>query len=162
MIQIKKLPSNRWKEYKALRFEALQKDPTAFGSSYVEELRLPEAEWRKRLKNAIFALSNGEPVGMIVYIFNNKVKIKHIANIFGVYVRKEYRNKGVGKRLIEYALSQIRKNKKILKIDLCVNSKQKAAAKLYKKCGFKIVGKLKRDLFVNGKFYDEILMEKFI
>lgn len=162
MIQIRKLPLSKWKEYKALRLEALKKDSTAFGSSYEEELKLSETEWERRLKNTIFALSYGKPVGMIVYIFNNKVKIGHIANIFGVYVRKEYRNRGIGKKLIKNALSQIKKNKKIIKIDLCVNSKQKAALNLYERYGFKVVGRLKKDLFVNGKFYDEILMEKFI
>jgi len=45
---------------------------------------------------------------------------------------------------------------------LTVNPKQKAAVRLYKKYGFKIVGKLRKYLLVNGKFYDELVMEKFI
>jgi RimJ/RimL family protein N-acetyltransferase len=43
-----------------------------------------------------------------------------------------------------------------------VNPKQKAAVKLYEKCGFKTVGVLKKELYVNGKFYDELIMEKYI
>ncbi|MBI4452746.1 GNAT family N-acetyltransferase [Candidatus Woesearchaeota archaeon] len=162
MIQVKKLHSNRWKEYKALRLEALKKEPTSFGSSYAEETKLSEVEWKRRLKNTIFALADDKRVGMIAFIFNNKIKARHIVNIFGVYVKKEYRSQGIGKKLIDNALLLISKNKKIMKIDLCVNQKQKAAISLYKKYGFKIVGRLKKDLFVNGKFYDELLMEKFI
>jgi len=162
MIKIKKLPSNKWKKYKDLRLGALKKDPTAFGSSYEEELKLSESEWKKRIKNTLFALDGNKAVGMIVYVLNKKQKIRHIANIFGVYVKKEYRSQGIGKKLIESALSQIRKNRNTIKIDLTVNPKQKEAVKLYKKYGFRIVGVLKKDLFVNKKFYDELVMEKFL
>ena len=162
MIKIKKLPANRWKEYKNLRLEALRKDATAFGSSYEEEAKLSEAEWKKRIKNTLFALSNDELIGMIVYVFNNKRKIKHIANIFGFYVKEINRNQGIGKKLVESALSSIMKDKNAIKINLNVNPKQKAAVKLYRKFGFKVVGLLKKDLFVNSKFYDELIMEKFI
>ena len=110
----------------------------------------------------MFAFYDDKPVGMIVYSFNKKSKIKHIANIFGFYVKKEYRNQGIGKRLIENALSNIKKNGKIIKIDLYVNSGQKAAVKLYMECGFKTVGRLKKYLFIGGKFYDELIMEKFL
>ena len=54
------------------------------------------------------------------------------------------------------------KNKNIIKISLNVNPKQKSAVRLYKKFGFKVVGVMKKDLFVNGKFYDELILEKFI
>lgn len=162
MIETKRLPESRWKEYKALRLEALKSDPTAFGSSYTEEVKLSENEWKKRIKNALFALLNDKPTGMIVYVFGKKLKIKHIANIYGVYVKKEYRNQGAGKRLVASAISLIKKNKNIIKINLNVNPKQKAAVRLYKRYGFKTIGVLKKDLYVNGKFYDELIMEKII
>ena len=162
MIKIKKLPANRWLYYKNLRLESLKKDSAAFGSSYEEEKKLPGAEWKRRTGNTLFALSNGKPIGMIAYVFNNKRKIRHIANIYGFYVKEKYRSRGIGKKLIEMALSSIMKNKDIIKINLNVNLKQKSAVRLYKKFGFKIVGIMKKDLFVNGKFYDELIMEKFL
>ena len=125
MIQVKKLPPDRWKEYRNLRLEALKNDPVAFGSSYEEEIKISKVIWKKRIKNTLFALLDGKPVGMIVYVFQNKLKTKHIANIFGVYVKKEYRGKGIGKKLVESAISSIKKNKVIVKIDLTVNPKQK-------------------------------------
>ena len=125
MIQVKKLPPDRWKEYRNLRLEALKNDPVAFGSSYEEEIKISKVIWKKRIKNTLFALLDGKPVGMIVYVFQNKLKTKHIANIFGVYVKKEYRSKGIGEKLVESAISSIKKNKVIVKIDLTVNPKQK-------------------------------------
>ena len=160
MIEIKKLSESRWKDFKDLRLESLKTEPAAFGSSYEEEIRLSKKEWKRRINNSLFAFLNEKPIGMIVYIFNNKIKTNHIANIFGVYVKKEYRGRGIGKKLIESAISQIKKNKNIIKINLTVNPKQKSAVKLYEKYGFKIVGKMKNDLYVDGKFNDELIMEK--
>ena len=162
MIEVKNLPTNRWRDYRNLRLEALKKDATAFGSSYEEESKLSVAEWKRRIRNTLFALYNDKQIGMVVYVFNNKRKIRHVANIFGFYVKEKYRKQGVGKKLIENALSSIMKKREIIKIDLTVNSKQKSAVRLYKKFGFGIVGVLKKDLFVNEKFYDELVMEKFI
>lgn len=41
-----------------------------------------------------------------------------------------------------------------------VNPEQKTAVKLYEKFGFQTVGKLKNELKVEDKFYDEAIMEK--
>lgn len=96
-------------EYRDFRLEALKKEPIAFGSSYDEEKSLSEEEWRKRIKNALFALLKGKLIGVIVYVHDNKVKTKHIANIFGVYVVEEYRGQGGGKKLMDSVLAQIQK-----------------------------------------------------
>lgn len=161
-IKIKKLNKNRWKDYRDLRLEALKKEPTAFGMSYNEEKNLSEEEWKKRIKNVLFALSKDELIGMIVYIRENKIKTKHTANIFGVYITRGYRGKGVGKKLINSVIARIRKSKGVLKIKLTVNPKQKVALKLYQNCGFKIVGKMKKELYVGRKFYDELMMENIL
>ena len=98
---------------------------------------------------------------MVVYIFNNKLKTEHIAEIFGVYVINEYHGQGVGRKLIEVALELIQKNVNTSKIRVKVNPEQKAAVKLYKKYGFEIVGRHKKELKVDNKFYDELIMEKY-
>lgn len=161
-IEIRKLPPGSWKEYRNLRLEALQNDPIAFGSSYKEEKLLTESEWKKRISNVRFAVSNDRLVGMIVFTHETKIKLRHIANIYGVYVSRRFRGQGIGSKLIEAALSEIKKNRNTIKINLHVNPKQEAAVELYKNHGFKIAGKLDKNLFVDGKFYDELIMEKFI
>ncbi len=160
MIVVKRLEEDRWREYRALRLEALKKEPIAFGSHYDEEKNFSEDVWRRRIGDAFFALSEDKPIGMIVYIRENKIKTKHIGNIFGVYVTRKYRGQGVGKKLMDTVLTQAQKTEDAVKIKLSVNPEQKAAVKLYQSCGFKIVGQLKKELFVEGKFYDELVMEK--
>ena len=149
-IEILRLTPKRWKEYKKLRLEALQQDPIAFGSSFEEEKNIPEKEWKKRLKTTLFAFSGNKIVGLITYNFRQKKKLKHIADIYSVYVMKEFRKKGVGRELMESAFFHILKNTKIQKISLGVTPEQKAAVELYKRFGFKVVGKFKKDMRVNN------------
>lgn len=162
MINIGILPQARWRYLKKLRLEALQNENIAFGSSFEEEQEFSEKEWKKRINNIIFALSNNEPIGLISYIFNNKIKSKHIAYLFGLYVKSEYRGKGIGKKLLESALNKIMENRNIKKINLSVNSQLNVPITLYKKFGFIEVGKLKFEFNIKEKYYNEIIMEKYL
>src|SRR5579862_8351245 len=121
MVEVKVLPPERWKEARDLRFKALQTDPIAFGSSFEEEEGFTETEWQRRMKNALFALHEDKPVGTITYIFGDRIKSKHVARIFAVYVQSDYRRRGIGKKLLETALERIQSNKEIAKVQLFVN-----------------------------------------
>ncbi len=162
MIEVKALPPERWGETRELRLQALKTDPIAFGSSYEEEENLAEAEWQRRMKNALFALSDDKVVGTITYVFSDRVKSKHIARIFGFYVDPNYRGRGVGRKLLESALKLIQKNKDVVKVQLFVNPEQGVAVKLYKEMGFVVVGQMKKEIKVGELFYDELIMEKML
>ncbi len=162
MIEVKKLSSEHWQEYRDLRLEALRQDTLAFGGSYEEEVTKSDAEWKKEIENVLFAMADEKAIGMIKYMFHARTKIRHIANIYGVYVSQDYRSRGVGKMLMEAALMEIRNNPEIIKINLHVNPVQEAAQKLYESFGFEPVGTLKKDLFIDGRFYDEVIMEKYL
>lgn len=161
-LKIRKLPSSRWGEYRELRLEAMKSDPLAFGSSYDEEARHGIDVWEKRIENTLFALYNSKAIGMVSYVFRSRTKEKHIAEIHSVYVRKEYRCRGIGDKLLKKALSLIGENKIITKVTLTVTTEEKHAVSLYKRNGFKVVGELKGELRVDDKFYDELIMEIFI
>jgi ribosomal protein S18 acetylase RimI-like enzyme len=158
-IEIKKLAPARWDDLKKLRLEALKSEPTAFGSSFEEEVDAPKEEWQRRIGNTIFALHNGQPVGMMVYVVSNRLKMKHIADIHGVYVNHKFRNQGIGNLMFSRALCLIKENVQVRKIKLTVNPKQTQAVGLYKKHGFEVTGVSKNELYFDGKFYDEMLME---
>jgi ribosomal protein S18 acetylase RimI-like enzyme len=160
LVEIRRLPAESWKDYRNLRLEALRSDPSAFGSSVAEEEALTEDEWRRRIKNALFAISDIEPVGMIVYVFSTRTKTKHVADIFGVYVSAERRGKGLGTRLLRRALTEIQENRGIKKVRLSVNPRLLPAVQLYKKAGFVVVGRARKELKIGRKFYDMLYMEK--
>ena len=159
-IEIGRLPEERWADYRSIRLEALQSEPTAFSSSFEEESRFPEQTWKARLRNALFALADCRPVGTVAIVLSDGVKTRHIASIFGMYVAQQYRNRGIGSMLLESAITFAEEHAEIRKIKLTVNPEQKPAVELYVGHGFITVGRYSQDVQVNGKFYDELLMEK--
>ena len=158
-IEIKSLPEDRWEDSKFIRLEALKKESSAFGSSYEEEIKFTEDIWKSRIKNGIFALVDDKPVGLTSYIVSSRIKQKHKAEIHAVYVDKEFRGKGIGKMLIQKALDEIKKSPGIKKVELGVMSQQDAAIALYEHFGFKKVGLYSKASFVDGQFYDAVMME---
>ncbi len=112
--------------------------------------------------NALFAVADDKPVGSITYLFSDKVKSRHIARIYGVYVDPDHRRQGIGKKLLQSALDGIRENKNAVKVQLMVNKEQHAAVKLYEDLGFLTVGQLKKEIKVGERYYDELIMEKML
>jgi ribosomal protein S18 acetylase RimI-like enzyme len=162
MVTVTRLDESRWQDYRNIRLEALKEEPLAFGSSYEDELPYSESDWRSRIKNVIFAVVAGKPAGMIVYVRDPKLKTSHICNIYSVYVRRDYRGRGISNTLMDAALGEIKGLSGVVKVCLTVNPTQKAAAHLYRKYGFKVIGKPKKSLKYNDTFYDEWLLEKYL
>ena len=142
--------------------EALENDPQAFGSSTQEEEKLTREDWERRIRDALFALEDGKPVGMIVFVLNDRPKLKHVASIFGVYVSPEHRGKGIGTGLLRAALLRIGRKEGIVKAKLAVNSEQLSALRMYEKAGFVVAGRMQKELKVGRRFFDELIMEKML
>ena len=166
MIQIKTLPKTRWKEYRDLRLEALKKYPSTFGSLYEDEAKFTEKEWSYRINSdhseMIFAIDNDKLIGTVAYYTEVRKSQRHIANVVGMYVKKEYQGKGIGKKLLKEIIKIIKKRRDIKKIKITVVTDNKPALKLYEKVGFKKTALLKKELKVENKYYDEYLMEKLL
>ncbi|EKD46701.1 MAG: Acetyltransferase [uncultured bacterium] len=165
-MEIYKLDASQWREYKELRLEALREDAEAFGMSYAEALSLLDEEWQDEFENRkgfiLVASEDSKLLAMIGAYQEEGEKMKHIAYVWGVYVRKEHRGKGIGKMLMESLLEELAKNKELEKVDLNVNTSQLSAVRLYEKLGFKIAGTLHSELKIGTKYYDEHVMEKFL
>lgn len=169
-IKIIKLPVERWEEYKNLRLEALQQEPQAFSSSYEEEVQSSDQDWKDRLIKfsgdgnflLLFAEVDGKLVGTMNTHIDGFIKMKHVAYIYGVYVSSDYRGKGVGKMLLAGILEWISTHSEVIKINLDVTTTQESAINLYKNFGFEKVGELKKELFVDCRFYDVYEMEKYL
>lgn len=169
-IKIIKLPVERWEEYKNLRLEALKQEPQAFSSSYEDDVLMSDEQWQSKLANysdgktgiILAADLNGELVGIMNSRIEQSRKMGHVAFIHGVYVKPEFRGKGIGKKLLEEILQWIEGHREIVKINLDVTTEQEAAIALYKSVGFEIVGHLKKEYLIKDKFYDVYEMEKYL
>ncbi len=81
----------------------------------------------------------------------------HVGQL-GIIVRSDYRNLGLGFRLIEFAKREaFQRGKK--KLILSTFETNKMGLALYKKLGFRIVGTYKKQYNIDGGYVDEILME---
>ncbi len=153
---------SKWEEYKNLRIEALTEAPFAFIDDPVTAKNDSEDEWKRKLKNMYFAELDGKWVGMIGAYQDERPKIKHILNLVSFYVLSSYRGLGIGKELLKEALRQAKNNPTIKTVQLGVVTTQKPALSLYKSLGFKKVGQLKYAVQVDGKYFDEYLMELYL
>jgi ribosomal protein S18 acetylase RimI-like enzyme len=160
---IKKLNSKDWKEFKNIRLEALKLEPQAFGDSYSILSKEKDDFWKENLSSkwqtwyGVFEDQKLVGIGSIKYA--KALKFNHIAHLSGIYVKKEYRKRGLGKLLFKTRIDDAFRNEKIKKLKLIVNKSQENAIGLYKSLGFKIVGDLEAEFRINDTFYDAYLME---
>lgn len=109
--------------------------------------------------NSIFLIAelNGKIVGILNASGSDRPRLKHIVD-FGVTVRKEHWGKSIGTRLMQSMIDWAKISGVIRKINLKVQTNNKTAIKLYKKFYFKKEGRMTRDSYINGKFYDDYCM----
>jgi RimJ/RimL family protein N-acetyltransferase len=169
-VRIITLDPERWAEFRELRLQALRGDPAAFGSSYEESREEPEAFWRGRLEDAqrkienitLFAEIDGRLVGMMGMFRRVRIKTKHVATVFGVYVDPAARGRGIAGQLMQALLDEISLIPEIVKLELTVNTENPVALALYRRFGFEICGTAHRGLKIGERYYDEHQMEKLL
>ena len=147
-------------EYQALRLRGLAEAPSAFASSYEEEVSTPIAEIAARLQpkdsGAIFgAFAESNLVGLAGVNRESMKKLSHKAYLWGMYVSPEHRRSGVGSLLLEQALPYAWKSLKVVQVNLGVHTENASAIALYRRLGFVIWGTEIGALVVAGKPQDE-------
>lgn len=105
----------------------------------------------------------------IIELKNNKLigtirleKINWIARnaSLGIYIGDEnYRNKGYGQEAVKLILEFGFKYLNLHSIQLELIEVNKRAHECYLKCGFKDTGRKREELWVNGKYYDNLYMD---
>lgn len=164
------LPPERWREAKQLRLEALHTEPSAYASSYEDELAFSDNVWTDRVRAAsegdysiaLYAEIGGRLVGMVGTSWSDRLKMRHVAEVYAVYVKPSHRGKGIGKALMRRLLGELKALPQIEKVKLGVTDGNEAAVALYLHLGFEIVGQAKRELQVDGRYYDLQNMEMWL
>lgn len=113
-------------------------------------------------KIAILAECDGDIIGFLDFLNGSKQRNNH-QGAFGMSVRKDFRNQGIGKALVSVLIDWVKENTLIEKICLGVFADNINAISLYKKLGFVEEGLKKRAIKINDQTYhDLILMAIFI
>ncbi len=92
--------------------------------------------------------------------FNPRPAYQHVAD-FSVYVDRDWRGKGVGRRLLE-AVIELAREIGYHKMVLSAFPFNQAGVALYERLGFRTVGIYKEQGLLDGKWTDTIIMEKLL
>jgi ribosomal protein S18 acetylase RimI-like enzyme len=157
-IQIRRLTAADAVAYRDIRLAGLKSSPEAFGSTYESESVRPLSSFSERLdSSAVFgAFRRTEILGIAGFVIRNGVKEAHKGLLWGMYVRPDARQAGVGRRLVEAVIDFARQRVELLQ--LSVVSDNEPARRLYARLGFVEYGVEKNSLKQGGRYYDEILM----
>lgn len=164
-MNIRLLTAADAEDYRALRLEGLQTNPEAFGSSFEEEKDISLESFANRLEGqgtfTFGAFNQGDLLGVATLVQANKVKLKHKASIFAVYVSPKKRGLGIGKQLMVEVINQAKRLVDVEQINLTVVSSNESAKGLYTSLGFHVFGTERNALKIGQQYFDEDYMVLF-
>jgi RimJ/RimL family protein N-acetyltransferase len=111
-----------------------------------------------RFQACFTAYVDGVPAGMATLYLQPYQKFAHQC-LFAIIVDEKYRNRGVGKALMEEMCKQAKNKFKIELLHLEVYQGN-PAIRLYERLGFHVYGKQPRFIKMDGEYLDKILMQK--
>jgi GNAT superfamily N-acetyltransferase len=158
MDTIRRLGPGDGPAFRELRLEALRAEPEAFGSDYLENLHRPVEFFVSRLEAAsnctLGAFDGVRLVGMVGFHRPEGIKVRHRAEVFGMFVAASHRRRGLGRRMLEALIEAARAEPELLQLQLAVTTTLGPARALYDRLGFVPFGIEPRGLCVEGRSYD--------
>ena len=153
-------------DYQKIRLRSLLDHPESYGSSYEEESARSDKDINqmfidfKDSKNFIIGAFSDKNnlIGILGVNREIKIKTRHKANIWGVYVIPEMRGKSIAKKLLLNAIDILRNDQYIRNLLLGVTITNEPAVRLYESLGFRTYGTEPDDILVNGRFHSMHLM----
>ena len=131
-----------------------KRDPKEYGT-YLESTREEE--------NSIILLAiiDDEIISIASINSNQKSRSKHVGT-FGIVVAEKYCNLGLGRKLMDYLIEWGKSNGITKKICLVTRDDNTRAIELYKKVGFETEGISKKDTYIDGVYYNTLMMSLII
>jgi len=137
MVLVRETVMADWQALRDIRLEALRDAPDAFGSTYADQVKFTEADWRRRIARGggFFAfvpeISASEPVGLI----GGYTEEPGVVELVSMFVSPRARGHGVGEALID-AVTGWARERGATSVHLWVTETNKHARRLYERCGF--------------------------
>ena len=160
-MNIRRLVADDAEVYRRLRLWGLQESPSAFGSTFSEEIRmsLDTVKGRMGVDNPAesFVLGAytdaGRLVGVIGCYREGKTKSRHKANIWGMFVAPDHRRQGIGRALLDAAIAEAATMSGLRRLNLSVDTGNVAASALYRSAGFVEYGVEPEAYGADGEFF---------
>ncbi|PWC53938.1 GNAT family N-acetyltransferase [Azospirillum sp. TSO22-1] len=155
---VRRLEAADAEAYRALHLEALRTHPAAFAASYEEECDLPTPAFAARLEQlAVFGgFVDGELAGIATLQRFPQLKRRHVAMIWGMYVREAQRGSGLAGAILCSVLAHA--EREVDQVELYVAVGNDRASRFYRNLGFEPYGVMRRSLRVDGVDHDAEMM----
>ena len=144
MLTLEQISPKNASLYRAIRLQALQDSPLAFGSTYAKESQLSENDWLNRAADwgsdrsiGYLGVYQGIPCGIIASYLDEDDLLK--AHLVSMWVNPGHRRSGIGRGLVE-SIQAWAKNRGARMLLLTVTNINHAAIEFYKRNGFVMTG----------------------
>ena len=156
-MEIRRLSQTDINNFKQIRISAVEDFPASFYPTKKELDDTPDEEFLMYLTHsdsrAFFgAIDEGELIGIVGIMRDKRTKLRHKAEVVGMYVRPAFRGRGLARQLLNEAIEFARSYPEIMHLLLEVNSVNQAAKALYLKCGFQSFCLEKNSMYVDGAY----------
>ncbi len=155
---VRRLEASEAEAFRALHLEALAAYPAAFAMAYEEECDLPLSEFQSRLQR-LFVLGGffeGSLAGIATVQRQPLLKRRHVAMLWGMYVKEARRGSGLAASILETAIAHAEAEVDQLELYVAVGNGK--ARRFYARFGFEPYGVMRRSLRVQGVDYDAEMM----
>lgn len=144
--------------FQALRLEGLANHPSEFGAALEEEADLTLDDVARRLDASLIygAFVDGQLRAIAGFRRPERIKKRHKGELFGVYVSREARGRGLGEVIVRHVISKAKTE--VQQLLVTVVSGNLAAKRLYAKLGFETYGREPRALKVGDRYFDQTHM----
>jgi ribosomal protein S18 acetylase RimI-like enzyme len=164
-IEIRRFLEPDAQAFYRLRLEALENEPNAYTESPDEHRQMTARALAKlgtdsadNSQIVLGACSDEEFIGLAGLGQLDAQKTRHKARLWGVYVKPEWRRKGVARVLVTELIRRARSMPGLEQITLSVADPESAAMQLFRSFGFEVYGHAVRALKVGDHYVDEELM----
>lgn len=155
-ITVRKLAADDALQLRNMRLFALKDSPTAFTSSYEEELeRFNDGDYVNAIQtNHYFgAFHEDTLIGIMGYFVRPHRKQWHQGVLFGVFVHPDWRGNAISQRMLELLIADAHKRVEMMVLQVAVDNF--SARHTYLKAGFQSYGVEPKALKVGDAYIDE-------
>ena len=141
----------------SLESENLTITPGEFDKSLDDEKIFIEKVSQSKNCLMISGKIDGKIVSLLNFNASPRKRIRHVGE-FGISVKKEFWNMGIGKEMLLYLIDWAKETDIIKKINLMVRKDNLPAIQLYKNFGFEVEGVISRYFKIDNEYYDLLYM----
>ncbi len=162
-LALRRLEPDDAPAYVELRGDMLRDAPQAFLSDPEDDRGSDVDGLRETLagdENAIIGAFVGTRlIGAAGLFRETRLKIRHRAVVWGVWVRPECRGSGAGEAIMRRVIELAKTWDGVRQLNLSAGATQTPAVRLYERVGFVAWGVEPQMLCVDGRYYDEVYLQ---